>query len=338
VSTTKHSFPMQWLDARSSGPFAPLALSYTRDILLDPGLGDRRLAVGTTLLGLPAGLGIASLAVEGGDSWVESLAVSRMFEGRGIATALLQTLEAALRERGCTAIHMTYTTGSRTAPALERVLEKCGWPPGQVSRLLFKARCPEGTDNWAQRDYTLPPDVALFNWAELTEREVAAVLEQTQRDPRYEGAMINPARTMEPLNSLGIRYGGEIAGWIHVRRAAPDTLVYDNFWLRRDMRRAGRMGVGMKLLAESIRRQLGADIPWTYWATAPDNRHMLRLVHAYLDPYVVAIREVRRAGKQLDGEHAGQGEEALAEIRVRKSHSTPQQVNRRTVAGNHPTG
>jgi len=93
---------MQWLDARSSGPFAPLALSYTRDILLDPGLGDRRLAVGTTLLGLPAGLGIASLAVEGGDSWVESLAVSRMFEGRGIATALLQTLEAALRERGCT--------------------------------------------------------------------------------------------------------------------------------------------------------------------------------------------------------------------------------------------
>jgi len=60
------------------------------------------------------------------------------------------------------------------------------------------------------------------------------------------------------------------------------------------------MGVGLTLLAEALRRQHDADIPWSCWCVRPDNRHMLRLVKAYVEQYVVAVRELRYAVKEFD--------------------------------------
>ncbi len=174
-------------------------------------------------------------------------------------------------------------------------------PPPAVDRLLFEARDPEGDGHWFQRPWALPPGVTMFDWADLPAAEARALEEQCRSDPRYQGALLNPNLPLEPLNSLGLWYEGEITGWLHVRRVAPDRLVYDNFWVRRDVLRVRRMGVGLTLLAEALRRQHAAGIPWSYWCVDPGNRHMLRIVKIYVEQYVVAVRELRHAIMRLDG-------------------------------------
>jgi len=291
---------VEWLDERSGPAYVHLAFVKDKAALsrLDP--HGPYLAVGLRVLGWPVGLGLAVLDAESGHGAVRSLAVAPPCRGRGIATALLTTLEDGLRARGCTHAHIHYSDGPGTTPALERVLQKCGWPPSQVDRLLFEARNPEGDGHWFQRPWTLPPGIAMVDWADLPAGEARALAEQCRSDPRYQGALLNPYLPLEPLNSLGLCYEGEIAGWLHVRRVAPDRIVYDNFWVRRDLLRARHMGVGLTLLAEALRRQHDAGIPWSCWCVRPDNRHMLRLIKAYVEHYVVAVRELRYAVKELD--------------------------------------
>ena len=233
------TYPVAMLDAASGPDFASLAFSMHQAGLATLGAQSPYLAVGARFLGQPVGLGMARVGEDATQAAILSLAVGDAFQGRGVATALLTALQHGLRDRGCTQFHIAYSSGPSSTPALERILQKCGWPPSQVDRVLFKALMPADGITWAREPPTFPPDLALFDWCDLPPTELAVLQQQRQSDPRYADALWNPALPLEPLESLGLRHAGEIVGWLHVRRAAPDAVVYDNLWMRRDMRRAG---------------------------------------------------------------------------------------------------
>jgi len=84
---------VEWLDERSGPAYVHLAFVKDKAALsrLDP--HGPYLAAGLRVLGWPVGLGLAVLDAESGHGAVRSLAVAPPCRGRGIATALLTTLE-----------------------------------------------------------------------------------------------------------------------------------------------------------------------------------------------------------------------------------------------------
>lgn len=104
---------------------------------------------------------------------------------------------------------------------------------------------------------------------------------------------------LEPAVSVGLRWEGEVAGWLIVHRVAFDTVQYSAFFLRPDLR--GR-GLGLALLREAVRRRL-ADPAVRFAILAVDarNARMLRLVDGPLRPFLPRRSELRVSRKALAG-------------------------------------
>ena len=72
-----------------------------------------------------------------------------------------------------------------------------------------------------------PAHFEIFPWRLLTAQERADVQRLIERDPltrRFDPFFEDDQ--LEPLNSLGLRKAGEIAGWLTTHRIAPDTIRY----------------------------------------------------------------------------------------------------------------
>lgn len=85
-------------------------------------------AVGAYAGDTPVGL---ALALRPADNQAEALSlfVAPAFRGQGLATTLLGALEGALLAEGARVVTCTYTTGTPSTPAVERVLARAGWAP-----------------------------------------------------------------------------------------------------------------------------------------------------------------------------------------------------------------
>jgi GNAT superfamily N-acetyltransferase len=289
------TYHLHHLDRQTGPAYQHVALHRDRGVLADLAPDGRHVAVGAHSLGVPVGLVLATTSQDQARARVVSLIVAEAYRNRGIASALLKALTQELQERGCIQASMQYQAQLQTGPALERVLEQCGWRT-QADSPLFVARRPDEENRWYHRTRRLPAGVELFDWVTLRIEETRALLELCRTDVRYRGAVIDLTEDLEPLNSLGLRCGGEIVGWLHVRRSAPDIVLYAALWVRDDRRRGG---TALTLLGEGIKRACHAGIAWHCWYVASENQPMLAIAQRFLAADLVGTYEVRSASIAL---------------------------------------
>lgn len=219
-----------------------------------------------------------------------SLFVQPAYRNQGIGTRLVYQLQQELAE--CDRISVQYQATQIAQIALEPMLQKLGWQPPQPTLLLAKtttaaiAQAP-----WLTR-YPLPAALTMFPWLELTEAD-RAELQQLDIPPAL--SPLADADRLEPLNSLGLREGDRLIGWIVTHRVAPDTIRYSTLFVRPAFRAKGR---GILLLAAAIERQIASAIAQGTFAIAPEDAAMLRFVRRHLQPYLTGMSEVRTARLQ----------------------------------------
>jgi GNAT superfamily N-acetyltransferase len=101
---------------------------------------------------------------------------------------------------------------------------------------------------------------------------------------------------LEPTISIGLRWRGEVVGWMICHRVAFDTLQYSAFFVREDLR---RRGLGWALVHEAVRRRLAdPDLRYTIFAVDARNRRM-RAFADQLRPYLLGTSELRVSRKRL---------------------------------------
>jgi GNAT superfamily N-acetyltransferase len=149
-----------------------------------------------------------------------------------------------------------------------------------------------------QKKYVLPSDMEIFLWQEITSKE-RLVIEQTQSVKSWIKEQLYPFKheeSFEPLNSLGLRYRGEVVGWVLTKRLDVDTIAYNCMFVRKDLQRMGR---GIALFVEAIKRQNMANIPKGIWEVNQKNHLMIRFINKYMLPYLTSIEEIRLFSKSL---------------------------------------
>ena len=256
-------------------------------------------AIGASWCGQPVGLALARM-LPGGNSEVLSMFVAAPHRGRGVGTALLTSLEQALSERGSVGGELVYMTGKPSTGALERLLRKCGWPPSRTRMLVCKGDKKILEAPW-MREYRLPSSFSIFPWREITEEERAALRRSQERErwiPEYL-APFQHEQTMERLNSLGLRYGNQVVGWLITHRVAPDTVRFTSLFVRKDLQKMGR---AVPLVVEAINRQgreLGHD-SYVIFSVRSDNTPMMRFTKRHFAPYLASMTETRGTSKLFD--------------------------------------
>lgn len=276
--------------------FPPVA----RRLAVRPATGEWRGALAVDAGG-PVGLALVESAARadlGEPAQLFSLAVLPAHRGRRVGGALVAAAEELTRAAGEVELEGAYRTSWRSHAAVEALLAARGWSPPETRLVLAR-----GETGFARRlgltpASELPAEAELFSWEELAESERNEILARQREDPWYP-EILTPFQEeprLEPTISVGLRFQGEVAGWMICHRVAFDTLQYSAFFVREDLR--GR-GLGRALLREAVRRRL-ADPDLRYAILAVDARN--RPVRGWVErmrPYLAGTSELRVSRKRL---------------------------------------
>lgn len=249
----------------------------------------------------PVGLALGEVP-EGQTASAEvlSLFVAPAYRGRGLGTALLDTMGTYLSRIGVEEARGVYMTGRPSQEALERVLQKAGWTKPEFRQLTMRFTLDEARRmGWYGR-YPFEEGYTIFPWKDLTDVEREA-LRESQRISGWIKPDLEPwkhdAEGFEPVSSLGIRLHGEIVGWVINHAVDARTVRFTCSFIRRDL---GRRGKIVAAYSEAIRRLSEGTGFSTCTLTVPvQHRGMSAFVLRRCAPFASFVGETRGTTKLL---------------------------------------
>lgn len=184
---------------------------------------------------------------------VRSLFVSKEIRNLQVGTRLILALEKELREGKCLLASMLYQTDISDLKAFERILDKCEWnaPTPIIYRYYFKGA--DFNPSWINKDYTLPENVILFFWSELTESEARELKrrEDQWNFPSEVSPFLNE-ENIEYSNSFGLKDGDRIIGWVITHRLDESTIRYSCLYIQPEYKYSG---LPIQALIKSMKMQ-----------------------------------------------------------------------------------
>ena len=247
------------------------------------------------------GLALAEVLPAGDAARVLSLFVAPGHRRKGVGATMLVHLERALAREGCIHASLAYRSNWKNVPAIERLLEKRGWPPARTRLLICKTTMEQIAQAPLDR-VSLPNGFTIFPWTELTTEEEEEIRRrQEQEDGGWYPQTLTPFQVeerMEPLNSLGLRHKGQVVGWMITHRTTPDTIQYTSLFVDAKLQNLGR---ALPLVTEAVRRQMAVadEIPRAIFQVEVENESAMKFVNRRVRPYMTSVTELRRSRKRL---------------------------------------
>lgn len=307
------------LDAATGPACAPMTFPvYRRLLSLEPAprhpeQGDDRsiqpVAFVARLEGVPAGLALAELPLGAQSAADESektpevlsLFVRPEHRNKGIASALMERLEAQIRARGFPEVKAVYMGDRPGNAALQRVLAKRGWSPPNVRTVTLRFT-PQGARNtpWYGR-VQLSEEYQIFPWAELTSLEREQI-RRSQAESQWIPPGLEPwmhdRHSFDPRSSLGLRYGGSVVGWVINHHVSPTTVRFTCSFMRKDLGRRGRI---LPLYTASLQRLEEAGCKECLFITPVEFPTMVSFVKDRCAPWEGMLSETYGVTKRLEG-------------------------------------
>lgn len=242
--------------------------------------------MGAVAFGRPVGLIIVTSDANTGEGSVLSLYVLPAYRGRGIARALLNRVEDLARVQGLRKLKFKYTKERKDPFDPGAFLEKLGWSALDAEWIVARGYVPPCRDNpRIVRSMYFHKDVQPFSWLELRPEERSFLRSKVGEEdwyPEYLSPFVYEDR-IEPLTSMGLRYQGEVVGWLVCHRMSADVIRYTSLFARRDLAARGHT---VRLLLKAFRDQMESGIPIATLQMRPDNEPMVKMVDRLISPYL----------------------------------------------------
>lgn len=257
------------------------------------------IAVEATRDSYPIGLAFVACEPDIRTGKLLSLFVKEEERGKGIGTALTQKIEEELIQSGCNAISTEFADDNPTRAPFEKILHKRKWTSPTIYMVCCHYEIQKLHPPWFRRSEKLPNDFEEFPWVTLKSEERARLEFQAQQYTFP--ATISPfieEETIEPINSLGLRYQGEVIGWMITHRTAPDTITYSSLYTHREYR---FKRYAIQLLIDSIRLQQQSPVPYALFRTNLEqaDRSWVYFIKRRLIPYAQHVQRIYWCWHQL---------------------------------------
>lgn len=219
------------------------------------------IAIGVLWQGKPVGLGLASYQKHLFHLEIHHLFVLPEFRLKHIGSSLLAHLEAEGAKLGAKVATLVYSLNDSFTSALEKILLINKWKDKRPFSLRYKYDVPHFHMPWVEKSLLFPSGYEEFYWKDLTIEERER-LQGQQKQGAIPSATspFKDENMIEPLNSLGVRYKGEVVGWMITHRVELDTICYTSMFVQPE--RNYRGVVMAKLLADSIHLHLASPSHW----------------------------------------------------------------------------
>jgi GNAT superfamily N-acetyltransferase len=286
-------------DAQIASTYRKFTFPLYQKCLENENLNISTIAIGAADLDIPVGLALARVFPDDRSAIVLSIYVTSSYRCKGIGTSLLDRLERELTSRGVIRASLTYTTGQKSIPAFEHLLQKNSWLEPEVQQLICKCNNEILTAPWLEKDYSLPDSFTIFSWADITAQERLLIQQQQTLDPWIPPDLVpfQYEENLERCNSLGVRFQEQVVGWLLTHRTAHDTIRYTCSFIRKDLQGLGRI---VPLYIEALKRQsMFLPNSRVTWTVPIFHTSMVNFVKKYLAPYINSLEESKISYKVL---------------------------------------
>lgn len=286
------------LDPATATAYESLAFPLFRSHLNTLAPHGPTFAVGVHYQSQPTGLILAEYLQNNSRARIYFLYVEPTHRRRGLGKALIACIEQTLADAGCAEADLTYTF-NLTTPVLESIMEQLNWSPGRPASLVCVTQRQLIEKLPWLNHYTLPTSFTLFPWSELTPQDRETICQQRDSILMYPSELcpFREEHLIEPRSSFGLRYQGQVVGWMITHRITVDTVRYSALFVRPDLQSIGR---AIPLLATAIRRQLeDPQVTKGIFIVLLENAPMVKFVHRRLSPYLIALQQSWKSSKVL---------------------------------------
>ena len=217
------------------------------------------LAVGAFEGEKPVGLLLSFLYKEEGEAEFLSAFTKKEHRRQGIAEAMLKFTEENLIKNGYRTYEISIERGKPMRDAFEKLVLKSDYPEPEFKALMCRATSRMRAAPWLYKDL-LPPSCEIFLWKNITDGERKIIIE-SQKASKWFPDNLYPftnEKNIEYGNSLGLRYKGEVVGWVINHRPLPNLIRYTYMFVRDELQ---KYGFALPLLINSIRRHVELTDP-----------------------------------------------------------------------------
>ena len=246
----------------------------------------------------PVALLMGEAPLEGGDAEILSIFVVPEERRRGLATALVTLAEREVVRRGLSAVRAVYMTGKAGAEAAEHIFARREWDAPVTRMVTIQCRIEE----WARAPwlsaFKLNPEYVFIPWSDVTEEDLEAI-RRSQEETHWIPEDLVPWKylhNLEPVSSLAVRYRGEIVAWVLNHPISRETVRFTCSYIRKDL---GRLGRGLAVFAESVRRMQTTDYVNGIFTTPVHHKEMAALVRNWATKSSFFFGETRGVRKAL---------------------------------------
>ncbi len=214
-------------------------------------------SIGAWINSTPAGLALCE-QISPERTELRSIFVLPENREQGVGTSLLANAENEAVKRGCRIFDALFQDQGLDAEVMPRLLAGSGYSSPTFTALICRS-LNQGKILTAPflKKSLLPPSCELFFWKDISNQERAFIKNKQKQTPWYP-ELLSPfsnEQEIEYLNSLGLRYRGEIAGWVITHRISAKTIRYTTSFVREDLQ---QYGFAAPLLIEAIKIHLAS--------------------------------------------------------------------------------
>jgi uncharacterized protein (TIGR03032 family) len=237
-------------------------------------------AINTLYQGQVIGAAVAEVQPDTISAELLSLLVVKEHRGRGVGKTLLSAMEQSLADTGCKKLEIHYRTDWTSLPVIEHLLEGRGWEAPRDKTVVFKIDIQDlAGAPWLEQSQTFefPAGFTIFPWIELTLGERNEIIKRQEEQPWFppEVTPFQEEDILEPLTSLGLRYQGQVVGWMITHRTGTDIIQYTSLFISPEFL---RKGLARALMAESMKLQIAAGVPDFVWMVDVRNEPMMKFI------------------------------------------------------------
>lgn len=252
------------------------------------------IAIGATYQGKPIGIALARCGLHYPEVNIVHLFVLPEHRHKTVGSRLFNKLQEEAAQIGGRYFLMIYKQEDPTTAALEKILTASQWStrPYMLQCLFngFTFDIP-----WVHEEQNYPAGFEEFLWTDLKAEERKKLLKEESQGVfmKHVSPFFNES-LIEPINSLGLRYQGNVIGWMITHRTAVDTINYRSLYVERGLQ---FQQLATKLIFNSIRRHMQARTQWAFLeipVTVVKNS-WIHFVERRIAPYADKVTHLKQA-------------------------------------------
>lgn len=249
-----------------------------------------------------AGLAVANYYVNLSFAKLLSIRFVPGFKHADAILNLVSALEQNLKSQNCLLLTYFYSDSESELASTAEILRQAGWgePQLRIVRCHFSDESFKPAWFYDSLQAKLPKGFNIFPWSQLSPNDIQ-VLKHQQSESTFPPAVspFHDQPTIDPISSLGLRYQGQVVGWMITNRLEGNVIRFSSLYIDREFRGTK---LTLCLLARSIDLVIKAGIKHAILELnlTQADRGWITFVKEQLVPYTTQVERLFEIAHELE--------------------------------------